>query len=181
MRASFHSALLLLFSALLLTTGCSKDKDDNASSSSTGGGGIVIPGGGNNGGGNNNGGNQTAVQLLCDKNYKMTAATISPAFMGTTDYYSLLPSCAKDDIIRFQQNGTVTIDEGPEKCDPNDPQTSTGSWSLTQNNTTLVITEGGENVSFEVVTLDGTILKLRWQEQDNQGQVYTITATWTKQ
>lgn len=178
MRISLHSGLFLLFSAAMLLSGCSKDKDDNAATSNTGGGLIS---GGDNGGGNNGGDNQTAVQLLCDKNYKLTAASISPAYMGSTDYFAMLPTCSTDDIFRFAQNGTVTIDEGAEKCDASDPQVSNGTWALTQNNTVLTLTMDGQAVTFTVVTLNGTILKLSWQEQDQGGQTYTITGTWTKQ
>lgn len=176
MRFPIPSPLLMLLSITLVASGCSKDGDDNAQANNSNGG-LVNPGGGGGGGG---GGTQNATQLLCDKNYKMTAATIDPAYQGSTDYYSLLSSCFTDNIYRFAQNGSVNIDEGAEKCDPNDPQTLDGTWTLTQNNTVLTLTVDGDNDVLEVITLNGNILKLRWQEQD-QGQTYTITGTWTKQ
>lgn len=183
MRTSLNTLLTVLVVGGLLLTGCSKDDDKPEPSSDAGGltlGGGTGGGGGGTGGGGGGGG-QSTVQLLCDKDYKLTASTISPAFQGTTNYFSMLETCNTDDILRFAQAGTFTWDEGPTMCQGVTQQTVSGSWALSNNNSTLTLTVGGSQVTWTVVTIDGNILKVSWQGNDQQGNTYTITDTWTKQ
>lgn len=176
MRSTTFSLLAFLLSILLLSTGCDKGGDDTAEPSN--GNGLNL-GGGGSGGGGGGGGGQTPAQLLCDRNYTLTASTVSPAYQGTTDLFSSLPSCNTDDILRFAQAGTWTLDEGPTMCSQGGQQTYSGNWSLGQNNTVLALT-GAFQVTWTVVTIDGNVLRVR-SEQTADGQTYTVTDTWTKQ
>lgn len=163
----------MLLSITLVATGCSKGGDDNAQADNSNGG-LVNTGGGGGGG------TQNATQLLCDKDYKLTAGTVSPAYNGETNYLQLMEPCELDNIFRFNQNGTLTVDEGANVC-AGSPQTSTGSWAFGQNNSTLTITDNEGSSEFSVVTLNGTTLKLGSQVQAQDGQTYNITLTFTKQ
>jgi len=83
-------------------------------------------------------------------NWKTTAMTIDPAVEigGTefTDFYAMMPACTKDDLVRFNTDGTITEDEGETKCEPDDPQTTTdGTWELSADNTTLTLTYPDED------------------------------------
>ncbi|MBS4066079.1 MAG: hypothetical protein KGZ74_16075 [Chitinophagaceae bacterium] len=63
-------------------------------------------------------------------------------------------ACDKDDKTIFAANNVATLDEGATKCDPNAPQTQTGTWSFGDNETKLVL--NGEN--FTIEQLDETTL-----------------------
>lgn len=61
--------------------------------------------------------------------------------------------CTKDDCTNFKSDKTASFDEGATKCDPTDPQTTTGTWSLSADGKTLTLTQDG-------VSLDGTVVEL---------------------
>jgi len=127
----------------------------------------------------------TNTQKLTGKNFKLTALTVNPGIdIGIaviTDIYAQLEACSKDDIMTFNTNGTFTDDEGGSKCDPADPQTTTGTWVWNTNETVLTITETGSTpTSITIVTNDGTTLKGTMTEVD-AGVTYVYTITYTKQ
>ncbi len=154
----------LLIGSVLLTS-CKKDEDEPAPEP------APIP--------------LTNTQKLTGKNFKLTAMTVNPGInLGTvviTDIYAQIPSCAQDDLMNFNSNGTYTDDEAASKCDPADPQTTTGTWVWNTNETVLTITETGSSpTSLTVITNDGTTLKGTMSEVDN-GTTYVYTITYTKQ
>lgn len=86
--------------------------------------------------------------LLINKNWRVTAdATVTTTSAGvstTKDNYadpSLYAACGKDDFIRFDENGVLTIDEGNGRCASNDPQTATGRWSWNDDRTVITFTD----------------------------------------
>jgi hypothetical protein len=83
--------------------------------------------------------------LLINKQWRATAdVTVSTTSTGattTTDNYAALAPCGKDDFIRFNDDNSLTIDEGPGKCAPNDPQTAKGTWSWNSDRTVITFTE----------------------------------------
>ncbi|MCB0527568.1 MAG: lipocalin family protein [Saprospiraceae bacterium] len=52
-----------------------------------------------------------------------------------------IDDCDKDDCITFNEDKTLDFDEGAVKCDPSDPQTATGTWSLSADGTTLTLND----------------------------------------
>ena len=157
----YLSLLLILFS--LIAISCSKDDDDPANQSA-----------------------KTTKEYLTAGNWKTTAMTISPgiSFGGVTitDFFAQFPACTKDDLVLFNSNGTITDDEGPTKCDPNDPQTTTeGSWSLNSDNTILTITYPGEPaMSLTISTINDTTLTGTYTLVEDLGNgllTYTISVT----
>lgn len=68
--------------------------------------------------------------------------------------------CTKDDCTKLNSDKTVSFDEGATKCDPSDPQTSTGTWSLSADGKTLTITVDNETVPGTVVELTSSKLVL---------------------
>lgn len=65
-----------------------------------------------------------------------------------------IDNCSKDDCTTFKSDGTLTFDEGATKCDPTDPQTSSGNWSLSADEKSLILTEAGITFSFTIVELN---------------------------
>ncbi len=126
------------------------------------------------------------TELLTGKNWKLTAFTIDPAIdwfgNGTlvTNIYAQLPTCAKDDLATFNKNGTVNFDEGATKCDPNDPQTTSGTWAFNTDKTIISVTTDGETESWKVLELKNDRLVIEYQEVED-GITYTLTGTFAKQ
>lgn len=81
--------------------------------------------------------------LLINKQWRATAdvvvSTNSAGVSTTTDRYASYPACQKDDFIRFNDDFTLTIDEGFGKCAPNDPQTATVTWSWNADKTVITM------------------------------------------
>lgn len=125
----------------------------------------------------------TKTELLTGKNWKMTAFTSNPAInwdgSGTmvTDVYAQMSSCDKDDISVFNVNNTYTDDEGATKCDPADPQTTSGTWVF--NPTQTILTLDGTD-SYNIEALSSSSLKLNQVYNDGTTN-YTFTFTFTKQ
>lgn len=72
--------------------------------------------------------------------------------------------CELDNTFNFQASGAFTIDEGATKCDPSDPQTSTGTWSITADGKTMNINDsnsGGISVAFEVLELTSKVMRIK--------------------
>jgi hypothetical protein len=153
--------LKLVAAALLLAvTACDKDKDSSPNPAAS-------------------------ENHLIDKNWQMSAMTVSPAMETEagplSDLYAWLPPCSKDDFLRFEKNGTFKGDEGASKCEEEDPQTtSNGTWTLTESNKKLTMVEDGETQTFTVVNLSKEELKLSLQETED-GVTYTLLTTFRKQ
>jgi hypothetical protein len=156
----FPSLLLGLGLTAALVSGCKKDDDEKTPSTPS----------------------QSNTQKLCGKNWKMTAFTMSPGFMGFTDVYSAMDACEKDNIFKFNTNGSCTEDEGATKCDPSDPQTENGTWAWSDNETKINLLVGGApSAPMNVEVNSGTMLKVNFTETDSTIGTQKFTITFTKQ
>lgn len=99
---------------------------------------------------------KTRTEILCQASWKFSAATV-----GGIDVSSQLSPCQKDNIVKFNSDGSGNLDEGATKCNGADPQTSSLTWSFQTNETQLqvstILFTGGSNL-FNVVTLNETQL-----------------------
>ncbi|QQS27941.1 MAG: DUF5004 domain-containing protein [Sphingobacteriales bacterium] len=118
------------------------------------------------------------TELLTGTDWRITAWTVSPAILGITDWYANMEPCEKDDSFSFNSDGSASIDEGASKCDPDDPQTETGTWSFNSDETLLTIIADGETQSWEIIDLTNKVLKIKWVNTDpDDGTTYTFTIT----
>lgn len=118
--------------------------------------------------------------LLMAKSWRMTAQTEAVGAAAATDTFSGDEDCSKDDLLKFMQNGVALLDEGPTKCDPNDPQSFPANWALSDNDSklTLTIFIGAVTYDVEQLTSDKMILV----ERDTDNGVTTVTrSTFTGQ
>ena len=53
---------------------------------------------------------------------------------------STLDPCDQDDFATFHDDGEYHLDEGATKCDPTDPQETTGTWSISDKTTPETLT-----------------------------------------
>jgi hypothetical protein len=120
--------------------------------------------------------------LLTGKSWILSAETVSPPMnvSGTliSDLFSQMDACDKDDIGRFNSNGTYTIEEGLTKCNANDPQVfETGTWTFNSDETILVMTSGSSISNAKIQTLTATQLIVIEEETYNSIK-YTLTLTY---
>lgn len=128
---------------------------------------------------------ETNTQKLTGKNFKVTSVTVNPGFFDgnatITDWYasSYYDQCLKDNLTKFNSNGTYTEDESSVVC-AGEPQTTSGTWLWNTSETILTITTGTDVTNFTVLTNDGTTLKGTVTENLG-GTNYVFTSTYTKQ
>lgn len=122
MRAS-----VVLFLSMLLFVSCSKDE-------------------------------KTTIEILTAHPWKISAAVISPGITNPangsviTDLLALAGSCLADNVFSFTVDSKYVEDEGPTKCDPSDPQLTTGTLALSADNKTFTV--DGTVYTFETVSED---------------------------
>jgi hypothetical protein len=120
----------------------------------------------------------TTSEVLTGGAWRLTGLTSDPAFnwFGTpvTNIYAQLPACIKDDNTVFKTSGTVNFDEGGSKCDPNDPQTTSGTWALSTDEKVLSMTTDGDTESWNIEALDDKAFKANY-EITQEGLTYTFT------
>ncbi len=99
---------------------------------------------------------KTKTDLLCQANWKFSAATV-----GGSDVSSQIQACYKDNIIKFNTTGTGTVDEGASICTAGNPQTYNLTWNFLSGETQLKITPpllpGGSD-TYTVVSISETQL-----------------------
>ena len=158
-----YSRTLFALSLALLggLTSCSDDKNDPTPSTS-----------------------KTA--LLTAKSWRVTAdqsVVVSGGTTLTNDDYADLEACEKDDLVRFNADKTVTLDQGATKCADTsaDPQSEKdGTWDLNSDGTKLTQKDGAFSLEFDVLELSATTLKTKVTFTDD-GETYTQTTTYTAQ
>jgi hypothetical protein len=112
---------------------------------------------------------KTKTELLSASAWKYNDAKIDTDNNGTGDL--ALPAgtvepCTTDNTIAFTSNGNGTVDEGPTKCDPSDPQTFPFTWNFTTNESVLNFSSSlfaGVGGDFKILTLSETELILSKQ------------------
>ncbi len=115
----------------------------------------------------------------------MSANTVAPAIDydgdGTkeTNVFPVMQACEKNNTMTFNTDMKVIEDEGPTKCDEEDPQTVTTNWSLSVDNKILSLEGDGTR---EIVSITATTLVLKIKfSAFGDGVEYTFTTTFTKQ
>ena len=124
-----HIIGILFISTLLLTSGCKDDEGDTPQTKE-----------------------KTKTDLATEGEWRINGGTIVPSItidiMGNIitvdDIWDLLAyqgggtvqECNKDNLMFLKTDSTVILDEGPTKCDMNDPQTEDGGlWFFVENET----------------------------------------------
>ncbi len=85
------------------------------------------------------------TDLLSNGQWKITMYTLTPPMdldgdgIADSDGLAAMDACQRDNLFKFSRNGTLTIDEGLTKCNPNDPQQEISTWSFRNNETEIII------------------------------------------
>jgi hypothetical protein len=131
---------------------------------------------------------QDVEALLLNKNWKLTAFTISPSIdFGnglTNDVLSNWDNCDKDDLYIFKPNDVFLSDEGSAKCNPGDPQQNTATWSYNKTSKLLTYCIGTpgacDSYSWTITEINDNQFKGTHPESINSIP-YTLTVAFTKQ
>lgn len=121
----------------------------------------------------------SAALTGASKGWIVTAATISPAFLGVSDLYAQYDACDKDDATFFTSDGKYKI-ENTVKCDASEGAIlETGTWTLTSDNKVLKMTDSSsDSEEFNVAEATTSTLKVN-QVVESGGVKYTISLTMT--
>ena len=107
---------------------------------------------------------RTRTELLTGPNWRLTASTQTITRAGvtaTTDFYATMDPCIKDNTAKYNTDMTLVIDEGPLKCYPGFPQTTSTSWTFASNETELIISLGTLKASqYHIARLSPTTLEV---------------------
>jgi hypothetical protein len=122
----------------------------------------------------------TKLDLLVDKNWQVSALTVtfSGTKQSTQDAYALLPACQKDNYTRFSVNKTLEVNEGKSICQGSQQQAA-GTWDINSDQTILYLsaTNYGAPVAIPVDILELSASKLVLQSTVVQPEATTITVT----
>jgi hypothetical protein len=122
---------LLLITSLILAVGCKDDEGETPTTKE-----------------------KTKTDLATEGEWRINGGTIVPSItidiMGNVitvdDFWDLLAyqgggtvqDCDKDNLMFLHTDSTVLLDEGPTKCDMNDPQSEDGGlWYFVENETKM--------------------------------------------
>lgn len=117
-------------------------------------------------GSSNNTTPKTKTELVSSSTWKYNDAKIDSDNNGTGDLAlpaGVVEACQTDNTIVFTKTGTGTIDEGPTKCDPLDPQTIPFTWTFSSNETVINFSSAffaGVGGDFKIISLTETELIL---------------------
>jgi hypothetical protein len=100
---------------------------------------------------------------------------------GTIEAYD---ACSRDDSYQFTSATSYTWNDNSVKCDPSNPASAVGSWSMPDpaGKTVLIndIKFLGNTVAWTVEQMSGTTIVLRFRGIDNSGKDITWRLTLSK-
>ena len=112
---------------------------------------------------------KTKTELIASSSWKYNDAQIDSDNNGTGDLplpTGIVEACQTDNVIVFTANGSGSVDEGPTKCSPGDPQTIPFTWNFSSNETILNFSSAvfaGVGGDFKIISLTDTQLVLSKQ------------------
>ena len=128
---------------------------------------------------------KSTLLLLQNKNWKLTALTVTPGSSGTGTedvYNTSMEACEKDNIYRFNSGNVFILDEGLTKCDPADPQTENGTWDYNDATSTLHFQNSTSSDDYTLKIKSISETQLMANETENNGGVnYVYAWTFAKQ
>jgi hypothetical protein len=111
---------------------------------------------------NNNGSSKTKLELLTQKNWKVSSLVSSGQDLWNS---FLIESCNKDNQYRFRTDDSLSLYDMASKCSPTDPDSSVSIYKLYNNNTQLILnvkltSTTVLNDTTDIVELSETLLKI---------------------
>jgi len=150
MKKNIFKILIVLFSGSALFTACKKDDDvDNTP--------------------------DKVKKLMHD--WKITAITVPKKTDANVDS-SIIKTCSSDDLIKFNNSG-FDFQDGTTKCDTSIFYYSKGSWTydLANDSIKLSATNPAKYMSWKVLTLNDSILKVKYIDSTDVANKLTKTVS----
>jgi len=91
----------------------------------------------------------------------LTAKQWQPTAAKDSDGPIVIDNCSKDDLLKFETNGTFTYGPGITKCDQSETVVA-GTWSLSIDGKNITINANGETAVHTFLELSAT--KFVWSE-----------------
>jgi len=134
--------IILFSAATVFIFSCKKTEEDN-----------------NN---NNGGSSKTKLELLTQKNWKVSSLVSSGTDIWGT---FLVEACNKDNQYRFRTDDSLSLYDMNSKCSPTDPDSSVSIYKFYNNNTQLILnvkltSTNILNDTADIVELSETLLKI---------------------
>lgn len=96
---------------------------------------------------------KTDSELLMAKTWTQTAETETMGTAAPIDTYTNgYEACEKDNTLKFLAGNILTFDQGATKCDPDDAQSISGNWALTDKTLTMVVFSFGGQATIQELT-----------------------------
>jgi Lipocalin-like domain len=114
---------------------------------------------------------------LIAKNWRQTSSVATYSYQpGSFDDFATWPPCDKDNISKYNINGTYTYTGGASKCNPSEQEVlDSGSWSLSNNDTKFSFTTSGTTYTFDIVEITNSSFKIKQTEVFSYGTIYTTS------
>ena len=116
---------------------------------------------------------EPAIEIVVD--------TVNDITVSYNDVYDLQYECDKDDIYKFNANGTFSFEEGDNICSgsPASGLIYSGTWLFSDNGQYLILSVSGlGQAQYYIEELVENSLKLQYQIQDTAQVVYTVTESY---
>lgn len=133
---------------------------------------------------------KSASEILTGRSWVVTSINEEISKGVAIDPYSSFDDCFKDNQLKFNAGRELVYDEGNTKCDPQDPQSMKGTWSLSNNDKTLEakisMSDPNTGVSIEL-DFGGTIESIGQNRfvvttvDNSSGDDHTIRTTFSAQ
>jgi Lipocalin-like domain len=98
------------------------------------------------------------------------------AGVQTSVFTTFLTACQQDNLWNFKPDGTYTVTEGPTRCNASVDVVTTGTWTMTDNDTKVTFVDATNGTqTYTIVELTATALRLNGI-QTYQGTPVNVTA-----
>lgn len=117
------------------------------------------------------------TDLLTAKNWRITMATVT---LAGSPLPGAIEKCSLDDFLKFSADKSLVHDEGATKCDPTDPQTDKGTWSMPSDAklTVALPSSSYPDGTFDIKELSATTMHL-YMSDTQSGVTLTYDLTFT--
>jgi hypothetical protein len=128
----------------------------------------------------NNDAEPTRSELLTAPTWVGTGLTVSPGLPVNgsiiTDVFAQYDACDRDDIFKFNADGTYQNEEGPTKCLPTNPDIiERGTWVFANDENVVALTSNGVRIEWQIQELTASSLRVTYLIRANNGVNYTLT------
>ncbi|MBN2613270.1 MAG: hypothetical protein JXB00_17080 [Bacteroidales bacterium] len=125
----------------------------------------------------------TKSELISKSPWILSASSYSPPYPTEygliVDGYAALPEYLKDDLYYYQSSGIYTHKEGATSYTPYDYDVwEVGIWAFSDDETMLYKGVATYLNEYEILTLNGSELQLRYYIYDTLDNIYTVTDTY---